>query len=168
MSRDVTSERIAREADAAKSLLAAIASDDEALNQDMVEGETSLIESLQVALAEIDECDVMVAGLKAKEAEFASRRARAERRIETLRSAIEQAMVFCDMATIKTTTATLTVRRTPPKLLIADEAKIPTQFWRPGEPKLDKAAVKALLDLGEPVEGATLTNGGISLQIRRA
>jgi len=55
---------------------------------------------------------------------------------------------------------------TPPKTIIADEALIPARFWKPSDPKLDRAAVSAALKAGEIVPGATLGNGGFTLSVR--
>ena len=48
----------------------------------------------------------------------------------------------------------------------AVEALIPAKFWKPQDPKLDRAAVAEALKAGETVPGASLSNGGLSLSIR--
>ena len=140
--------------------------DDETV-QDTVEGATDLLEAIGAAIAEIDECEMMAVGLATKEGEFRARKARCERRIETLRGLIEQAMLVADMLSIKLTTATLTVKNVPPKPLVTDEAVVPARFWKQPDPILDKKALNEAIKAGEDIPGATLTNGGTSLQIRR-
>lgn len=170
MTYDPRAGDLRRQSEAAMGLVAALRADDhdDETVQDMVEGETSLLEAIGRAIAEMDECDVQVAGIKAKEAEFSERRLRATRRIETLRGLIEQAMLVADIRTIKLPTATLTVKDVPPKPIVVDEAAIPARFWKTPDPVLDKTALNAAIKDGEEVAGVTFSNGGTSLQIRRA
>ncbi|MBY5465245.1 siphovirus Gp157 family protein [Rhizobium leguminosarum] len=164
---------LARQAEAAKRLMSNLRSqgvdDDQELVSDTIEGETSLIEAIEAALAEIDECDIHVAGLKAKEAEFAARRRRLEERAERIKATIEQAMIATDQESFRLPTATLTLAKRAASLIVTNEADIPTRFWieqeRPA-PKLDKKALRAALDK-EPIPGATLDNGSRSLSVRR-
>lgn len=166
MTIDRTAERLQRETIAAADLLAALRIDDDDLAHDMVEGETSFLEAIAAALAEIDDCEIVVDGCKAKESQIADRRHRSERRIEKLRAAIEQAMCVTDLPQVKLPTATLTIKAVPPKPIVTDEAAIPSEFWKPQPPKLDRAALnKAAKD--RPVPGVEMSNGGVALQVRR-
>ena len=156
-----------REAAAARDLLAHIASDgDDALSADMVEGETGLYEAIETALAEMDEADAMVEGVTALMEKYEARRAALGRRKERLRSAIEQAMAVSGLPSIRLPAATLTIKDTPPKAIITDENLIPAEFWKPRDPSLDKAAINAAAKVGD-VPGVTMSNGGVSLQVRR-
>nr|WP_234834016.1 hypothetical protein [Sinorhizobium meliloti] len=84
-----------RQTEAAKSLLSSLrdqgVDDDAELVADAIEGETNLLEAIEAAVAQIDECDVLITGLKAKEEEFETRRKSIERRAERVRALIEQA-----------------------------------------------------------------------------
>lgn len=166
MARDYD-RAIARQVEAAKDLLAIIGDDDE-LRADTIEGETDLNEAIGRALAEIDECDVLEAGLKAKIDEMQRRKSAVASRSSRLRAAIEQAMSVLDLKTIRLPTATLTLRDVKPGLEVTEEADIPARFWALSAPKLDRKAVKEALDAGEDIPGARLDNGGVSLTIRRA
>lgn len=165
---------IARNTEYAKRLLAHLrASGDDGdveLVADTIEGETGLHEAIEAALAEIDECDVIVAGLKAKEAEFATRRAAAEKRIERIRAMIEQAMLATEQTSFRLTTGTVTLTKRAAGLIITNEADIPGEFWveqeRPA-PKLDKKALLRALNDKRSVPGAGLDNGSFSLSVRR-
>lgn len=158
---------VGRQAEAARDLLASIHSDDETLNHDMVEGETDLLEALNLAIVEMDEAEAIAAGCKDRIDVFAARKAQAERRIERIRALIEQALQCVDMPSVRLPLATLSVKATAPKPIYEDEAQIPARFWKSGDPKLDQAAIKAAIDAGETIPGVSQTNGGISLQIRR-
>ncbi len=165
-----------RQTEAAKALLVDLrnqgADDDAELVADTIEGETNLMEAIEEAIAELDECDVLVTGLKAKESDFEARRKAIEKRAERIRALIEQAMLATDQMSMKLPTATLSLSKRAPGLIVTDEADIPAKYWveqpRPA-PKLDKKALTA--DLREkdvaPIPGATLDNGSFSLTVRR-
>ena len=168
MTFDRQAERLMSEARAAADLIREIASDDEALNHDMVEGETSLLEAIEKALEEIDECQIAIVGIKDREATLADRRKRAEARQERIRSLIEQALLVAEFPTVKLPCATLTVSQVAPKSFVDDEAQIPTRFWKSPDPVLDKVAINKAVKDGEIIPGVAMTNGTTKLTIRRA
>lgn len=165
--KDTIAHDVARETQAAASLVAALATDDDVLRTDMVEGETGLFEAVEAALSEIDECELIAAGCKEKEAQFAKRRRGREARAQKLRGLIEQAMLVADLPSLKLTGATLTVKGIPPKPIYEDESAIPSEFWRQADPVLDNKAIAAAIKDGRIIPGVTMTNGSTSLQIRR-
>lgn len=163
-----------RETEAAKTLLGGLRemglSDDADLVADAIEGETDLRETIAWALGQIDENDVLVVGLKAKEVQFQERRHRVEQQSERLRALIEQALTICESETMRLPTATLSLRSGRAALVVEAESDIPSEFFTPAPqppPILDKTALRAALDAGRPVPGARLSNGGASLSIRR-
>jgi hypothetical protein len=166
---DPIADKLRREADAAKALISAIRADydDADLVHDATEGETSLMEAIDAALAEIDECEVIVAGCKAQSEVLMGRAHKFSQRKDRVRALIEQAMLIADLPTAKRPTATVTVKRTPPKPIIADESIIPARFFKSPPPVLDKVSINAAVKDGETIPGVTFDNGGVSLQIRR-
>lgn len=181
--------QVRRQTEAAKALIILLkdsgTGDDAELVDDAIEGETGLKEALAAALDEIDECEVLAVGCKAKEEMFASRRAAAEARAERVRGLIEQALVAIDLAEpMRLVGATLSLTKRPRQAVITNEADIPAKFFteqpRPA-PKLDKRALLAALNEIEakraatpegeapptPIPGATLDNGSVSLSVRR-
>ena len=162
------------EAEAARRLLLQLHeqghTDDVELVADVIESETSLHETIAAAVDQIDNLEVMVIGLKAKEEAFADRRKAIEARSESLRAAIEQAMISAEQINIPLPTATVFISKRKPALIVENEAEIPSEFFveqeRPA-PKLDKRALAAALADGRAVPGAMLDNGTVSLTIRR-
>lgn len=140
--------------------------DDPRLILDTIEGETDLAEACCVVLEEIHEDEVLLEGLKAKIAELGIRKGRVEKSIETRRNIILMAMEKAEIPTIRSPLGTMSAKPTPPKLVIGDEAQIPARFFKTPDPVLDKAALKAALDAKEPVPGASLSNGGLTLSVR--
>lgn len=173
MTASETEYALRRQTEAAKTLLDQLREtgddQDEELVAGTIEGETSLVEAIESALAQIDECDVLITGLKAKEEAFEARRHQIGKRKDRLTALIEQAMVATDQPTLRLPTATLTLAKRQPSVVIANEADIPARFWieqeRPA-PKLDKKALKEALAT-ETIPGAALDNGSVSLTVRR-
>lgn len=164
---DPIANKLRREADAAKALIASLGDYDDDVIHDMAEGETSIMEAIDAALAEMDECAVIVAGCKAQMAVYDERRAKFDQRQVRIRSLIEQAMLIAELPTAKRAAATVSVKKVPPKLVIADESLIPARFFKQPAPVLDKPALNAAIKDGEQIPGVQMDNSGISLQIRR-
>lgn len=164
MAFDKEADKLAREASAAKSLLAELNTGDEDFQHDVVEGETNLLEAIDAALLEMDECEVIISGCKEVGDKIKARAEKASKRRDRLRGLIEQSLVIAGLDTAKRPTATLSVRKVKPKAIVSDEALIPAEYWKQPDPVLDKAKINKL---DAPIPGVTFTNGGTSLQIRR-
>lgn len=170
MTYDAQADNLRRQSEAARCLVDALRDeghDDETVT-DTVEGETTLYEAIEIAIAEIDECEIMGLGLASKIGDFSARKVRAEKRVDRLRGLIEQAMVIADMRSLKLNVATLTVKDVPPKALVSDEAAIPAEFWKQPDPVIDKTAINAAIKAGRTIPGVSMSNGTTSFQIRRA
>ncbi len=162
------------QAEAAKVLLQQLResgnADDEQLVADTIEGETNFVEAVERAISEIDDCEVLISGLKAKEEAFETRRKLIEARADRIRAVVEQAMLSTEQLSLRLTTATLSLSRRKPGLVILNDADIPARFWvepeRPA-PKLDKKALAEALAANQDIPGATLDNGSFSLSVRR-
>lgn len=154
-------------AEAVKAALLNVTDDTDAI-RDTLEGETSLHELVRAVLVSIEDDLTMVDGLTARLSDLRDRKQRFEDRIEAKRSLVEQAMRIAEIQTVETDVATVSTRTVAPSLaLIADESAIPSEFWTPQPPKLDKKALLAALKEGRDVPGATFTNGGTTISIRR-
>lgn len=167
---DVSERYLSKEIAAAKALresIAAVIGDDEETVRDTIEGETGLHEAIASVMEAIREDQIMIEGLKAMISSLDERQSRLESRVARCRAAIEQAMQIGEIKTLPLPDATLTLKAVAPKLEILDEAKIPAQFWKPSDPKLDRKAVADALKAGAEVPGAMFGNGSITLQIRR-
>lgn len=140
--------------------------DDPKLILDMIEGETDLAETCLVVLEETMEDETLLAGVEVTIKMLQERKSRLERSVETRRGIILMAMEKAGIPTIKGVLATLSVRPTPAKTIVKDEALIPARFFKPSDPKLDRTALGDALKAGETVPGAELSNGGVSLSIR--
>ncbi len=160
---------IDREAEAARALLANvrdIIGDDEQAAEDFLEGETGLKEAIAAAVEMIAEWEAFSAALKTRIEEMKARKDRLDDRVETTRAAIANAMQSVDLKKLSYPVATLTLKATPPKVIVTNEAEIPAKFWIAQDPKLDKRELLAALK-ERSVAGATLSNGGSTIAIKR-
>lgn len=142
--------------------------DDEDLTHDTVEGETDFMEAIDSALNALDDCAAIVEGCKAREKVLTDRRKRVQERSERIRSLVEKALATSGLRKVMRPTATVTLAKAAPQLIVTDEASVPESYWKYAAPTLDKAMLKAALTDGEDVPGVTLSNGGQNLMIRRS
>ena len=76
------------------------------------------------------------------------------------------AMLEVDLKKIAAPDFTVTVRPGSPSLIVTDEKSIPTCFWQPREPGLDRLALLAQLKNGMAVPGVSLLNPEPVLSVR--
>lgn len=152
---------------ALKQSLCDLFKDDSDLLLDTIEGETSLFEAVELVLKSMDEDQIMLDGINERIDELSIRKARYKARIELKRAIMEQALAIAEQKTITLPVATITLSDRKQVCIIADEAAIPSDYWKRGDPKLDKAALKQALDDGKTIPGAHLDNGPQSITIRR-
>lgn len=137
--------------------------------RDAIEGETSLFETINAVVAQVAEDEAAADSLKRLMSTYDSRRARLERRAELLRTTImnaldttgdsnlkldapmiaaavvERAIAQLANGKLDATVATITAKAVAPKLVVTDEAAIPTMYWKPQDPSLDRAALTSQL-----------------------
>lgn len=158
---------LSRQSIAAAELIRALGDDDEDLIHDTVEGETDFFECVEKVLSEISECEILAAGINDMQKKLSDRLQRVGGREARLRGLLDQAFQLAEIQSHTFPSATISMKRVPPKLIIKDEASIPSTFYEPQPPKLDKAALLKAAKNG-PIAGAEMSNGGTTIQIRRA
>lgn len=169
MTRSYTKEELANQAVAAKSLIEELAiQDDSQLAHDMVEGETDFFEAVQKALDEIGEYEIIASGCAEQIAKLTERKSRAAEGAKRLKGLIDQAFQIAGIRKHTFPTATLSLKAVPSKLIISDEYAIPAKYWRQPDPVIDKKALFDAIKAGEAVQGASKSNGGTTIQIRRS
>lgn len=160
---------IERQALAAKNLresIVQLAQGDEDMILDMTEGETSLFECIDTLLEQNTHDGALIEGTAKVMADLDARAARVQKRVDTRRALIEQAMLTAEIKKLERPTATLTMANRAASLRIDSEADIPAEFWVAAAPKLDRKALSAALKEGRPVTGAALSNAAPSLTVR--
>jgi hypothetical protein len=171
MKPDNPERTLAKQTAAAAALretLGTLAADDPELVHDTVEGETTLQEAVALVAGQIREDEMLSDGISTMILTLTSRLNRLTTRMGRCRAAIEQALLIGEIKTLTLPDATISLKNVPPGLEIIDEAAIPSEFWKPRDPTLDKSAIKSALKDGGTVPGATLGNGSVTISIRRS
>jgi hypothetical protein len=139
--------------------------DDCHLRADMIEAETDAFVFLSKLVRMIGDAGALAGGTQQYIAELRERQARIERRIEGLRSLVFKVMESADLSKCELAEATLSIRKGVRKVIITDEASLPSDAFRvTREP--DKQKLRFWMDAGQEVPGAILSNGDETLSIR--
>jgi hypothetical protein len=139
---------------------------DAPLLADLAEGQTNLFEAVDVLLREDLNDRILLEGLKFTLAELEARRDRIELRTQHRRALLEQALMILERRTLERPAATITLAARPSALVVSDESLIPASFFKT-KPVLDRKALKEALERGATPPGAHLSNGAMTLTIRR-
>ncbi len=122
-----------------------MALDDLQTLQDSFDGETTLDVEIRNAVLAIEEDEIFVRGIKAREVELKDRRGRLEKRIEATRGLIEQAMTIAQWPKHEMDIGTVSLGKAAPRVEIDQESEIPSLFWKRSDPTLDRAGLAKVL-----------------------
>ncbi len=139
---------------------------DEETLQDTLEGLSNLTEMLSAVVRSQLDDQALVSALKIRVADMRERLERLDTRAGKKRELITSVMERAEIKKVTEPDFTLSLRRTPPPLVMTDEKEIPERFWRPQDPKLDRAGLILALKGGQQIPGASLGNGGIAISVR--
>lgn len=158
-----------KQANAAAVLVANFADilgDDEYAKSDLIEGETGLQEAVSTMMDRLAVIETLTAGLDEHKKKITARKQRLEKQADFIRTAIGSALSHADVTRIETPIGTVSVKAVPPSVVIIEEADLPSDYLKT-EVKVDKAALLKELKGGAEIPGATLSNGGSTIQVRR-
>jgi hypothetical protein len=147
-------------------LLAEDPSLDEQTLADTVEGLTDLHEILAAIIRAALADEALANGLKGRVAEMEDRRERLQDRAAKRRQIARETMAELDLKKITAADFTASLRPGIASLVVLDEASIPSIYWEPRDPKLDRATLSADLKQGADIAGATLSNPQPVLSVR--
>ena len=139
--------------------------DDETL-ADTVEGLTDLNEILAAIVRAALADEALAGGLKGRIAEMEERRDRLEERALKRRQVVKDTMVELDLKKLTAPDFSASIRPGMPALLVIDEAAVPSIYWEPREPRLDRQGLLAELKQGAEITGVTLSNPEPVLSVR--
>ena len=139
---------------------------DEQTLADTVEGLNDLHEIVAaiIRLALADEA--LATGLKYRITEMQDRLERLQDRASKRRQIAKDVMVELDLKKITAPDFTVSVRPGMPSLLVLDEASVPSIYWQPSEPRLNRQKLSSELKGGAEIAGATLSNPEPVLSVR--
>jgi hypothetical protein len=123
--------------------------------EELVTSECDALDRLRKILRAARWVEGQAKALKDMEAEMKERRQRFDAKAETLRSIVKTALVSLDMKRLDSPDFTITISPGKPRVVITDEAEIPSQLCKVVRTP-DKESIRKALEAGEVIPGAEL------------
>jgi hypothetical protein len=139
---------------------------DEQTLADTVEGLTDLHEIVTAIIRSALTDEALVTGLKCRIADMQGRLDRLQDRASKRRQIAKDVMVELDLKKITAPDFTVSIRPGTPALLVLDEAAVPSIYWEPREPRLNRQELLSELKEGAEIEGVVLSNPEPVLSVR--
>jgi hypothetical protein len=139
---------------------------DEQTLADTVEGLTDLHEIVAAIVRAALADEALATGLKGRIAEMQDRLARLQDSASKRRQIAKDVMVELDIKKITAPEFTVSIRPGMPSLLVLDEAVVPSIYWQPVAPQLDRQGLLSELKEGADITGVTLSNPEPVLSVR--
>ena len=131
---------------------------DEQILADTVEGLTDLHEILTAIIRAALTDQALATGLEGRIGEMQERHDRLHDRAAKRRQIAKQVMVELDLKKLAAPDFTASIRPGTPALLVLDEAAVPSIYWEPREPRLNRQELTNDLKQGAEIAGVALSN----------
>ncbi|MGB9296496.1 MAG: siphovirus Gp157 family protein [Pseudolabrys sp.] len=139
---------------------------DEQTLADTVEGLTDLHQIVAAIVRAALADEALATGLKGRIAEMQDRLDRLQDCAAKRRQIAKDVMVELDLKKITAPDFTVSVRPGMPALLVLDEAAVPSIYWQPRDPRLDRQGLLNDLKEGADITGVALSNPEPVLSVR--
>jgi Siphovirus Gp157 len=139
--------------------------DDQTL-ADTVEGLTDLHEIVTAIIRSALADEALATGLKGRIAEMEDRLGRLQDRAAKRRRIAKDVMVELDLKKLTAPDFTASIRSGMPALMVIDEAAVPSIYWEPRDPRLNRQGLLVDLKAGAEITGVTLSNPEPVLSVR--
>jgi hypothetical protein len=139
---------------------------DEQTLADTVEGLTDVHEIVAAIVRAALADEALATGLKGRIAEMQDRLARVQDCSAKRRQIAKDVMTELDIKKITAPDFTVSVRPGMPSLLVLDEAAVPSIYWQPRDPRLDRQGLLNDLKEGADIKGVALSNPEPVLSVR--
>jgi hypothetical protein len=139
---------------------------DEQTLADTTEGLTDLHEILTAVIRAALADEALANGLKGRIAEMEDRLGRLQDRAAKRRQIAKDTMIELDLKKLAAPDFTASIRPGMPALMVIDEAAVPSIYWEPRDPRLNRQGLLADLKHGAEITGVTLANPEPVLSVR--
>jgi Siphovirus Gp157 len=139
---------------------------DEQTLADTVEGLTDLHEILAAIIRAALADQALASGLEGRIGDMQARRDRLQDRATKRRQIAKDVMVELDLKKLSAPDFTASIRPGTPALMVIDEAAVPSIYWEPREPRLNRQELANDLKQGADIAGVALSNPQPVLSVR--
>jgi Siphovirus Gp157 len=139
---------------------------DEQTLADTVEGLTDLHEILTAIIRAAVTDEALANGLKGRIADMQGRLGRLEDRASKRRQIAKDVMMELDLKKLTAPDFAASIRTGTPALMVIDEAAVPSIYWEPREPRLNRQELTNDLKQGAEIAGVALSNPEPVLSVR--
>ena len=139
---------------------------DEQTLADTVEGLTDLHEVIVAVIRSSLADEALADGLRTRINEMQERIERFQDRASKRRQIAKEAMLQVELKKITAPDFTISIRLGLPALEILNETAIPSAYWQPAAPRLNRQALLSELKSGSDIEGVALSNPEPILSVR--
>jgi hypothetical protein len=139
---------------------------DERTLADTVEGLTDLHEIVAAIVRSALTDEALATGLKGRIAEMQDRLDRLQDRASKRRHIAKDVRTELDIKKITAPDFSVSIRPGMPALLVLDESAVPSLFWQPSAPRLNRQGLLSELKNGADITGVTLSNPEPVLSVR--
>src|SRR5262245_34340671 len=139
---------------------------DEQTLADTVEGLTDLHEILAAVIRAALADQALATGLEGRIGEMLARRDRLQDRAAKRRQIAKDVMVELDLKKLAAPDFTASIRPGTPALMVIDDAAVPSIYWEPREPRLNRQGLVTELKQGADIAGVALSNPEPVLSVR--
>ena len=139
---------------------------DEQTLADTVEGLTDLHEIVTAIIRSALADEALANRLKCRIADMQGRLDRLQDRASKRRQIAKDVMVELDLKKLTAPDFTASIRAGLPALLVIDEAAVPSIYWEPREPRLNRQGLVADLKQGTEITGVALSEPEPVLSVR--
>jgi Siphovirus Gp157 len=139
---------------------------DEQALADTVEGLTDVHEILTAIIRAALADQALATGLEGRIGEMEARRERLQDRASKRRKIAKDVMVELDLKKLAAPDFTASIRPGIPALMVIDEAAVPSIYWEPREPRLNRQELANDLKQGAEIAGVILSDPEPVLSVR--
>jgi len=139
---------------------------DEQTLADTVEGLTDLHEIIVAIIRSALQDEALASALKCRLADMQGRLDRLQDRASKRRQIARDVMTELELKKITAADFTVSIRAGTPSLVVINEDAVPSIYWTPSEPHLNRQRLAHELKDGAEIEGVALSNPAPVLSVR--